>query len=187
MRGTRSYKDLRLLRSEVPLHAGVSVCVEGDLDDTFLHRLHRLHLLGVVSGHRRAAEPRRLTDKEHTRWSHPQAGHTWNRKSPSHLTVEPVKRHRGVRQADHPHPGGGDVRQRSLVFAFPLLLLALGLPVSALSLETRGEPSSQEVLSLRVQRPRGVAPKRLDASRQQHLRAADGPTGQEAEQHGRWS
>lgn len=170
MRGTRSYKDLRLLRFEVPLHAGVSVRVEGDLDDAFLHRLHRLHLFGVVSGHRCAAEPRRLTDKEHTKWSHLQAGHTWNRKFPSHLTVEPVKRHRSVRQADHPHPGGGDVRQRSLVSAFPLFLLAFELPVSALgasalSLATHGEPSSQEVLSLRVQRPRGVAPKRLDASR----------------------
>lgn len=68
-RGRRSYKDLRLLRSEVPLHAGVSICVEGDLDDAFLHRLHRLHLLCVVAGHRHAAEPRRLTDNTHKQLS----------------------------------------------------------------------------------------------------------------------
>lgn len=71
--GTRSYKDLRLLWFEVPLHAGVPICVEGDLEDSFLHRLHRLHLIGVVAGHRHAAKSRRLTDKNKQR-SHLQAG-----------------------------------------------------------------------------------------------------------------
>lgn len=100
----------------------------------------------------------------------------WRYKTPGtgscapHLTVEPVQRHRSVRQADHPHPGGSDVRQHSLVPGFPLLLLALGLPASALgasalSVEAQGKPASQEVLGRRVQRPCSIAPKCLDASR----------------------
>lgn len=56
----RSYKDLRLLRPEVPLDAGVCVGVERDLDDSFLHRLHRLHQICIVAGDRHAAEPGRL-------------------------------------------------------------------------------------------------------------------------------
>lgn len=60
------YEDLALLRSEVPLHAGVGVGIEGDLQHASLHRLHRLHLLRVVPRHRCAAEAGRLAGGERT-------------------------------------------------------------------------------------------------------------------------
>jgi len=162
---TWNHKDLRLLRPEVPLDAGVRVGVERDLDDAFLHRRHRLHQICIVAGHRRAAEPGRLA-------------------------VESVERHCSVRQADHPHPGGDDVRQHRLVPGFPLFLLALALPLSvlgatALSVEAERKPPPQEVLILRVKHLRSIAPKRPDASQEQHrrLRAAEGLTHQQRQQH----
>lgn len=97
-----------------------------------------------------------------------------------HLAVQSVERHRGVGQADHPHAGGGDVRQHRLVPGPPLLLLAPGLPAPALdapalSVEAWGEAAPQEVLSLKVQRRRPGL-KRPDT--------AEGRTQQQGEQHG---
>lgn len=120
--GSRSYVDLRLLWSEVPLDAGVRVGVEGDFYDALLYRRHRLHLIGVVPGHRRAAQPRRLA-------------------------VEAVEWHCGVRQADHSHAGGGNVRQHRLILASPLRLLAPRPPAAAPSEEGRGSPPPQEEFS----------------------------------------
>lgn len=59
----RSYIDLGLLWSEVPLNAGVCVSVESDLDDALLHWLHCLHQIRIVAAHRCATKPCRLTDK----------------------------------------------------------------------------------------------------------------------------
>lgn len=55
-----TYINLCLLRSEVPLHAGVHICVEGHFDDPLLDGRHVGHLLSVVTRHRRATQPRRL-------------------------------------------------------------------------------------------------------------------------------
>lgn len=55
-----------------------------------------------------------------------------NSEAAPHLTVQPVERHRSVRQADHSHHRGSNVRQHSLVPGFPLLLLACEVPVLAL-------------------------------------------------------
>lgn len=60
-RGT--HKDFCLLWSKIPLHAGVSICVEGDLDDSFRYRLHRLYLISVMSSNRRAAKAWCLVDR----------------------------------------------------------------------------------------------------------------------------
>lgn len=60
-RGT--HEDFRLLRSKVPLHAGVSICVEGDLDDPFRYRLHCLYQISVMSSNRRAAKAWCLVDR----------------------------------------------------------------------------------------------------------------------------
>lgn len=65
-----SYVYLRLLRAEVPLHAGVCVSVEGDLNDAVHHRRHRLHLLCIVTCHRRPTQTGRLeTDTQQMRHS----------------------------------------------------------------------------------------------------------------------
>ena len=57
----QTHVDLGLLRTEVPLHAGVRIGVEGDLDDAVLHGCHRRHLVRIVARHGRAAEPRGLS------------------------------------------------------------------------------------------------------------------------------
>lgn len=49
---SRSYKDFSLLRSEVPLHAGMSISVKSDFDDALLYRLHRCNLVSIVARHR---------------------------------------------------------------------------------------------------------------------------------------
>jgi len=104
-----------------------------------------------------------------------------------HLAVEAVQRHRGVRQADHPHAGGGDVRERRLVPAPPLRLPALRLAAAAAlgaaarRAEARGreEPAPQEALGLGARRPGGGEPQRADAARQDH-----GARRPQQEQHG---
>ena len=45
----QTHVDLGLLRTEVPLHAGVRIGVEGDLDDAVLHGCHRRHLVRIVA------------------------------------------------------------------------------------------------------------------------------------------
>lgn len=57
-----TYKDFCLLWSKVPLHAGMSICVESNLDDTFRYRLHCLNLISVMSRHRCATKAGCLVD-----------------------------------------------------------------------------------------------------------------------------
>lgn len=89
--------DLGLLRSEVPLDAGVSVCIKRHLNDSFFDGTHTLNHRRVVSRHCCSPQARCLA-------------------------VKSVEGYSGVRQSDHSNSSCCNVCQHSLVAGFVLLL-----------------------------------------------------------------
>lgn len=60
-RFSRNHVDLGLLGSEVPLNAGVSVCIKGHFDHSVFDGTHAFHQGRVVSCYSCAPQPCRLT------------------------------------------------------------------------------------------------------------------------------
>lgn len=118
---SRNDIDLALLGSEVPLDAGVSVCVKRDFDDSLFDGAHVLHHGRVVSRHSRAPEPRRLA-------------------------VESVERHGGVGKPDHSHSGRRDVREDRFVPRFPLRLVPSRAALFGSELKPHEESLTEERL-----------------------------------------
>lgn len=154
-RFTWNHIDLCLLRSEVPLDAGMRVGVEGNFDNALLHRFHRLHLICIMASDSRAAQSRCLA-------------------------VEAVKGNSSIGQSNHPHAGSSDVCQHSLVPGPPLLFLTPGPSVETPRQEARRKPPAKVVFSLGTQEPPTAAVKGPDASRQ---RMRDGRTQQKRQRH----
>lgn len=152
-RSGNTHVDLRLLRSKVPLDAGMRVGVEGNFDNALLHRFHRLHLICIMAGNSRAAQSCCLYGERRGQKGSRQCRCACVSMRVSHLAVEAVKGYGSIGQSNHPHSGSSDVCQHSLVPGPPLLFSTLGPSAVTPRQEVGRGPPAKDVFSRGAQEP----------------------------------